>query len=51
MGNAAMLGLLEGFGNGMQTMGNTIMVNALQEAEERRRMSLENVRREYAREE
>lgn len=44
MSNLGTLGLLEGFGKGMQTYGNALYENALADAQARRRENLEKIR-------
>lgn len=51
MGNTAMLGLLEGLGNGISGMGKAITANSLAEAQEMRRLNRERVNREWTQKE
>jgi hypothetical protein len=48
MSNGAMVGLLEGLGQGMVRTGDMMAKNELAAAEDARRMNLEKVRREWA---
>jgi len=50
MSKAGMLGLLEGFGDGVKMVGDGMVKNALLEAQEKRQMNLLNIQRQWGKE-